>query len=298
MINRQIIKVLWGGIILFCFLITGILSAQNLSQDEIRQKMAKIRQSINWSDPDAAKKANEEIQNLSKQLMLSGKNKFAPDGLQNKEEEEKNVDFKMGLWKQMMKAASEGDSADILLGKPVREEIVEEYKEAESPKNITPEFLKEITYLVIDMSLSTVQRTIDLMQNYQSIKTLIITGGKHEVAVNLQDLLNRASKYPLVNLYIINFGHFVTKIPEQINQFSNLSNLGIFNNKISQLPKSISSFTKLDSLFIDINPITTLFPAINSMKNLKALGIAKTSISDAEIKKIQKLLPECKVIIK
>jgi len=298
MINRQFIKVLRGGIFLLCFLIAGSLSAQNLSPDQIRQKMAKIRQSTNWNDSSAANKANEEIQKLAKQLMLSGKNKFAPDKLQNKEEEEKNVDFKMGLWKQMMKAASEGESADILLGKPVREEIVEEHKEAESPKNITPEFLQEMTLLVIDMSLSTIQRTIDLMQNYQSIKTLIITGGKNGAPVNLQELLKRASKYPLENLYIINFGLFVTKIPEQINQFSNLSYLGMFNNKISQLPKNISSFTKLDSLFIDINPITTLFPAINSMKNLKTLGIAKTSISDAEIKKIQKLLPGCKVIIK
>jgi len=142
MINRQFIKVLRGGIFLLCFLIAGSLSAQNLSPDQIRQKMAKIRQSTNWNDSSAANKANEEIQKLAKQLMLSGKNKFAPDKLQNKEEEEKNVDFKMGLWKQMMKAASEGESADILLGKPVREEILRNIKKPNHQKTLLRSFYK------------------------------------------------------------------------------------------------------------------------------------------------------------
>lgn len=285
-------------ILFLCLLFAGNLIAQNQSPAELKKQMAKIRQSTDWNDPVAAKKANDEIKKLSKQLMMSGQNNNTSKDAQTKEEQEEGAEYKMKLWNQMMESAKDGENADILLGKPIRDEIVEEFKEDESPKNITPEFFKEMSVLVIDMSVPTVQRTIDIMQNYQSIKTLIITSGKSPVAVNLQDILNKASNYPLENLYIINFGHFVTKIPDQINQYAHLSTLGLFNNKISQLPKNINSLKKLDSLFIDINPINTLFPAINSMKDLKTLGIAKTSVSDAEIKKIRELLPNCEVKIK
>ena len=45
------------------------VSAQNSQPtDQIRQQMAKIRQSTNWDDPAAAKKANEEIKKLAIQL--------------------------------------------------------------------------------------------------------------------------------------------------------------------------------------------------------------------------------------
>ncbi|MCA2004784.1 MAG: hypothetical protein LDL01_03220, partial [Ignavibacterium sp.] len=129
-------------------------------------------------------------------------------------------------------------------------------------------------------------------------EVLIITSGNKITAVNLSDILKRASHYPLKELYIINFGQFVTSIPKEINQFKDLSTLALFNNNIKQLPEMKSFASKLDSLFIDKNPIGSVFPVISSMKNLKKLGIAKTSISDAEINKIEKLLPDCEVIIK
>lgn len=290
---------LMGVLIFFlCLFFISSLAAQNQSPAELKKQMAKIRQSTNWDDPVASKKANEEIKKLAKQLMLSGQNNNAPKDDQTKEQQEEGAEYKMKLWNQIWESAKQGEGGDILLGKPIREEIIEEFKEDESPKNINPDFLKEMTFLVIDMSIPTVQHTIDVMEYYKSIKTLIITSGKYPVAVNLQDILNKASKYPLENLYIINFGQFVTKIPDQVTHFPKLSTLGVFNNKISQLPKNINFLKGLDSLFIEINPISTLFPAISSIKNLKKLGIAKTSISDAEIKKIQTLLPNCEVIIK
>jgi len=155
-----------------------------------------------------------------------------------------------------------------------------------------------MTVLVIDMSLPTVQRTIDIMQNYKSIKTLVITGGEHGAPVDLPIILSRAAKFPLKNLYIINFRTFVGIIPTQVNQFTNLSSLGIFNNHISQLPDMSGLSSKLDSLFVDVNPLTTLLPNISSFKNLKKLGLGKTSVSEAEKNKIQGLLPNCKIVEK
>lgn len=282
------------------FLFAASVFAQQMDANQIKKRMSQIRKTTNWDDPAAAKKANDEIKELSKKLMLAGKNQNPTNQTDSLklEQEKENIDYKLKLMGQIHESVKQGEGGDILLGKPIREEIIEEFKEDESPKNINTDFLKEMTFLVIDMSVPTVQRTIDVMQNFKGIETLIITAGNKSAAVNLSDILKRASHYPLRELYIINFGQFVTSIPKEINQFKNLSTLAVFNNNINQVPEMKGFASRLDSLFIDINPVSSLFPAIGSMKNLKKLGIAKTSISDVEIKEIQKLLPDCEVIIK
>jgi hypothetical protein len=289
-------------IIVFLILITGayLLAQKDMTPQQIKDKMTKIRQSTDWSDPVASKRANEEIKKLSKQLMTSriNQNPTNQSDSVRAELQKENIENISKTWNQMMEAAKLGEEGDILLGKPVRNEITEDYKEDQSPKNYNPEFLKQMNLLVIDLSIPTVQRTIDVMQNFKGIEILIITSGNKSTTVNLPDILKRASQYPLKELYIINFGQFVTSIPKEINQFKNLSTLALFNNNIKQLPEMKSFASKLDSLFIDKNPIGSVFPVISSMKNLKKLGIAKTSISDAEINKIEKLLPDCEVIIK
>lgn len=296
--NLRSVNLILVLISLLCLLFANNLFAQNQSPEQIKKQMAKLRQSTNWDDPVAAKKANDEIKKLSKQLMLSGQNSNTSNDAQTKEEQEEGAEYKMKLWNQMIESAKGGENADILLGKPIKDEIAEDYKEDQSPKNINSEFLNQMNFLVIDMSVPTIQRTIDVMQNFKGIEVLIITSGNKITTVNLSDILKRASHYPLKELYIINFGQFVTSIPKEINQFKDLSTLALFNNNIKQLPEMKSLASKLDSLFIDKNPISSVFPAISSMKNLKKLGIVKTSISDAEIKKIEKLLSDCEVIIK
>jgi len=283
---------------LLFILISEKILAQDLTAKQIDQKMTEIRENTNWDDPAAAIIANDDIKKLSDQLLNLGKKKKDPKDVWIKSPAEQNQDYNVGIFKQMMKSVEQGKGADLLLGEPLRKEIVEEYKEDQSPKNLRKEYLQEMTVLVIDMSLPTVQRTIDIMENYKSIKTLVITGGEHGAPVQLNLILSRAAKFPLKNLYIINFRNFVSSIPTQVNQFTNLSTLGIFNNHISQLPDLNGFSSKLDSLFIDINPITTLYPKISSFKNLKKLGLGKTSISEAERNKIQSLLPNCLIVEK
>lgn len=288
-------------LILFAMTFSLSLMAQkNFTAQQIKDKMSKIREDTNWSDPVASKKANEEIKKLSKELMMLRVNKNPSnqtDSIQAELQKE-NIENISKTWNQMIESAKLGEEGDILLGKPVKDEIAEDYKEDQSPKNYNPEFLKQMNVLVIDMSIPTVQRTIDVMHNFTNIEILIITAGKGNVSVDLSSLLQKASHYPLKELYIINFGRFVNKIPENINQFKDLTTLGLFNNNLTKLPKSNAFALKLSSLSIDINPISTLFPDISSFKNLKTLSIAKTAITDAEIKKIKELLPECEIKIK
>jgi hypothetical protein len=270
----------------------------NMNADQIRQEIARVRHETNYNDPVKAKEANEKIKELSKQLIILSQTSDQKSNVPEKAKSEDEADFRIQLFDEMTRIVASDKNSEMDLALGLRNEIVEDYKEDESPKNIPPEFLQEMTLLVIDMSLPTIQRTIDLMQNYKSISTLVITGGKNGAAVNLTDLMTRAAKFPLKNLYIINFREFVTTIPEQVNQFKNLSTLAIYNNKISQLPNMSGCSAQLDSLFVDANPVATLFPVVSSMSKLKALGIAKTSVSPAEVNKIEALLPKCKILSK
>ena len=273
--------------------------AKQKSADELKKEMAQIRRSTDWGNQAAADSAQVKIEALSKQLMMIRKmeqQQQAGTTIDTAKIQE-DVDYKMKLWSQMMKMVDQGEGSEWDFAKPLRDEIVEAYKEDESPKNINSEVLKSVTVLRIDMSLPTVQRTIDVMQNFKGISTLIITGGENGAPVDLGIILSKAADYPLKTMYIINFRQFVSSIPQQINHFSQLQTVALFNNNLDQLPNMSGFSSSLDSLFIDINPLSTLFPQINSIPNLKKLGIAKTSISEAEIKQIQLLLPECKILL-
>lgn len=292
--------------ILLLFLVIGIsLYAQNTGTDaaSIRAQMSAIRKSTNWSDPAAAKTANAKIQELAAKLTSAlrqaNPNAAKPmDGMTKDEAadiQKETDDFNNELWKQMMKIVQEGGKGKWDLAEPLREEIVEEYKEDENPAIKNAEWLKSMTYLLINYSLPQVQVIIDQMPNFRGIKTLIITTEKPVTAPDLLQVLRNAKDYPLEELYVINFGPRLTSLPSAVADFPNLKILAIYNNGIGSLPAVISKLSGLSSLQIQDNPISTLQPVIASLKNLKELGLEKTKLTENEINQIQKSLPECKI---
>lgn len=295
-------------IILLLLVICLMVSAQNTGNDaaSIRAQMSRIRKTTNWSDPAAAKAANAKIQELAAKLTSSlrqGKPQTLPTGFEgiNAEEtakiQQENDDYSNKLWNQMMKIVGEGENGRWDLAEPLREEIVQEYKDDESLKVVSPEFLEEMTFLCIDMSMPGIQEVIDQMENYRSIKTLVITGGKNGVPVDLESLISKAAHYPLQHLYIINFRNFVTKIPQAISNFTDLTRLTLYNNKITQLPPGLGTLISLKMLYVDMNPIVAITPAISNL-SLDTLGIAKTQIGEDEINRIKQQLPNCKILLK
>jgi hypothetical protein len=285
---------------ILCFLI-GSLFAQNTNNAAaIRQQMAQIRKSTNWDDPAAAKKANAQIQELSKKMMMTGPDpaNLPPNLTEEQKEEAKkeSADDKMKMWGQIIKGVEQGENADILLAEPVREEIKEEYKKDDEPVTSSPMFQELMTMLFIDMSQPTVQTLIGQMENFKSIKTLIITGGKYGAPVNLEMLVSKAKNYPLEELYIINFRQFVTAIPKTVSSFKNLELLALYNNSISQLPPEISELVSLKKLYVDINPLVTLVPEIGALNKLDTLGAVQTRLPESEILRISESLPNCKIL--
>ena len=293
--NLRLDNIISGLILLLCLFFVNSVTAQNQNPKEIRQKMAKIRQSTNWDDPVASKKANDEIKKLAKQLMLGGQNNTSLKDDQTKEQQDEGVEYKMKLWGQIWESVRPGESGDILLGKPIREEIIEEYKEDEKIK-FGSLVSDELEILVIDMSNNGVQILIDNMDLFKSIKTLLITGGENCVPADLNLILKKAKQYPLTALYIVNFKNHVNSLPSEISNFQNLDTLGIFGNKLSSLPSSVEMLKKIKVLYLDNNPIKTLFPGIIKLKNLEKLGLINTSIPESELLKIKNLLPNCKVL--
>jgi len=296
--------------LLIFFLISLVLVAQNTNTEatQIKQEMAAIRRSTNWSDPAAAKEANAKLEALGAKLTQAlrrnnaaqqpaqGNTETSSDAKTEMEMQQEMDDYSNKLWSQMMKIVREGDEGKMDLAEPLRQEIAEDYREAEDPTVKNQEYLNEMTLLYIDMSLPTVQLVIDQMENYKAIQTLVITGGKNGAEVNLENLMDKAAHYPLQQLYIINFKEFVTKVPTGISHFSNLTYLALYNNKISQLCPEVSSITQLKSLYIDMNPVVALLPVIGTLNNLDTLGIAKTQITNDEINRIKQQLPNCKII--
>jgi hypothetical protein len=294
------------GFIVCMFLTVWQVKAQTDEVAKIRAQMAKIRQTTNWSDPAAAKKANEQISALAKKMIaVSYSDDDQKNGGKTSEDTKKTNELnqelttqKMDIIGQVMKAVGQGEDANILLADPLQKEIAEEFKEDESPAASNTEFLEKKQVLYIDMSLSTAQLVIDQMTDYKSVRILILTGGKKGAAVNLNDLFARASAYPLEELYVINFHHFVKSIPLSVTKFTRLTTLGLFNNQIGSLPQGLGTLTSLKKLYVDINPIQTLYPAITSMVKLDTLGVAQTKLPEAELAKIGKYLPNCKLLTK
>jgi hypothetical protein len=271
--------------------------------------MAKIRQTTNWDDPAAAKKANEEIRSLAKQLMSGGSQQFGAgsgsgnqsgqdtsnDGEELAEINQDMAQQKMDIFSQIWKAAAGGEGADILLAEPLREVIVNEYREEDNRQPIG--FVaEELEVLVIDVSMRGIQAVIDIMPLYKSVKTLVITNSQSPAPVDLTEILKNAADYPLDELYIVNLGIYVTKLPKEIRLFKNLKTLGIFNNQLTALPVEIEGMHGLKKLYADNNPMKTTFPALNTLKNLEELGLLNTEVPDSEIAMIENMYPACKVI--
>lgn len=285
-------------LLVICF--ATVAQNQDNSPASIRAQMSAIRKNTTWSDPVAAKAANAKIQELAAKLtqalrqgnpdanQINGMTKDESADLQKEAD-----DFNNKLWNQMMKIAREGGKWDM--AEPLREEIVQEYKDDEDPTVKNNEWLETMPTLVLNLSWPHIQLIIDQMTMFKGIKTLIITSDRKGTPVDLEKILKNAVDYPLEDLYIINFGSSVSALPECIGNFSNLTHMGLFNDNINQLPSSFSNLTGIQTLYLDINPVSSIIGEISQMKKLSELGIAQTKISADEISKISKLIPTCKI---
>ena len=87
----------------------------------------------------------------------------------------------------------------------------------------------------------------------------------------------------------------MTVLPASIGQLENLKVLNLANNQLKVLPAEIGQLTQLRKLNLKSNNLTSLPPELSGLKELKTLILTGNSIPPAEIARLQKQLPNCKI---
>lgn len=265
----------------------------------IRKELRALRKRTADNDPRVSARIDQLLKQLQK---LQGQRDAAESRARGEERPDDEGDdavmTREKSWEQTEKIVAKGKGAHIDLAEPVRKQIAEEYEEDRDKSIKNPAFYTELTLLIIDLSRKEAPTLIDLLDKFTSIRTLILTGGEHGAPVDLPFILNKAKKLPLTELYIFNFGGYLSSVPESVGVFTGLTRLSLFNNSITRLPAAVGNMKQLTVLHVDINPITTLLPTIGGLTGLTELGVGKTKISAAELGQLAMLLPSCRIVTK
>lgn len=100
----------------------------------------------------------------------------------------------------------------------------------------------------------------------------------------------------LTNLELLRLNsNRLTILPGSIGQLANLKWLDLTYNQLTTLPESIGQLTKLEELLLDDNKLTTVPESIAKLCRLKDIDLRNNPISPQEIKKLESLLPHCKI---
>jgi hypothetical protein len=246
------------------------------TQLRIAEEAQKIQSSTNWDNPEEARQARIKLGMLMQQA--------------DNEAGITSTEFPMDTTLQ----------APIVIGAEMAEqvtnEILRDFEMLEDVVEISDEYYKETTFLAIDLENPEPGFTLADLKNFPNVQVLFINGTKTGVEIDLNSLFIQLADKPVTELYLVRNYAGTRTIPESIGSLTKLKKLALYGNQINSLPGSIQNMTSLEELYIDMNPIEHLPVDINRLKNLKLLGIAKTGISESERLRIQKLVPDCKIL--
>jgi hypothetical protein len=262
---------------------------------QIRKEMARLRRSTNWDDPVEREHTNLKIQELADKLLKAQKQPPDPDPNTGASPSAEDEDPRMKILKSGLDSATASNGGDILLATTIRTEIVEAYRDDESPTVKNPQYAEELDVLVINLSLPIAPVLIRQMDRFKSIRTLIVTCNSTGAPVDLAQILEKARAYPLERLYITNFRNYVSAIPD-LSRFRELKVLALYGNDLHSVPPSVGALTHLQSLYLDLNPVASVVGAVRTLSGLAELGISKTAVSPEERKQIHQILPGCKLL--
>ncbi len=263
----------------------------------IKKKIGDVRKATNWDNPSEAKKANATIDSLSKLMSKAMMEQSIPAGetVEEKSVREENESYKEKLLEGIVKSAQKGKKADLLMGETA-EQMIDEFirQEEEKRKKKSPEYFEQMNFLCLDMSSPEVQAVIDQMDNFKGITVMLLTGGQYRRPADFSSIFSKAARYPLKELYIIDFENHLKEVPREVINYKELTTLVLFNNSIATIP-SLHSLQQLNTLQVDMNPVNTIYSSIRDLKQLVKLGTQKTGITDAERATIKKQLPNCHI---
>ncbi len=102
----------------------------------------------------------------------------------------------------------------------------------------------------------------------------------------------------LINITVLNLGSCgLEDVPDSISNLTKLKVIYLHDNQLCTIPKSIIKLINLESLFLDYNNINNIPDNISELVNLKQLRLHHNLLKREDIIKIQKLLPNCSILI-
>jgi len=243
--------------------------------------------------------AQLELDKAGKQFLDSLGIKFDPNDPDAELKAEKALkDMFVAQFDSAMKMAGKEVSDPYNTGK-LKEEITAELDEGGDTTNTDFEFMQVLPVLAINLDHPDPRfLSKDGFQLPNNLDLLFITGNGKAIPVDLNALFTMLSSRNINQLYLTKDKGGISEIPKEIGNLKNLRVLGLYGNNIAQLPASIGNLTQLEELYLDVNPIHQLPITIGALKKLKKLGIAKTQISAEEQVRLQKLLPNCQILLK
>ncbi|MCD4744869.1 MAG: hypothetical protein K8R58_01055 [Bacteroidales bacterium] len=87
----------------------------------------------------------------------------------------------------------------------------------------------------------------------------------------------------------------ITEIPKEIFELKNLQNLFLEFNEISEIPEDIRKLKNLKIFSIKYNKLTNIPESLSELKNLELINLKGNNISETDIEKLEKLLPDCEI---
>jgi Leucine-rich repeat (LRR) protein len=268
-------------LMIFCdFVSFGQQEEEKPTQQQLKtaEETERLMKSTNWDDPEEARKARIKLGSLFQQI----------DRESGVTTNEYPVDTTL--------------QSPIVIGAEMAEqltnEILNDFEMDEETGSITDEYYRETTILGIDLENPEPGFTLADLERFPNLQLLYLKGTKTGTEIDLGSLIGLLADKPITELYLVRNYAGTHMIPESIGKLSKLKKLALYGNQISSLPDSIQNLTGLEELYVDLNPIERLPDGINQLKNLKLLGIAKTGINENEKLRIQKSLPNCKILIK
>jgi Leucine-rich repeat (LRR) protein len=103
--------------------------------------------------------------------------------------------------------------------------------------------------------------------------------------------------YRLRDLKVLLLGsNKLTRVPAEIIFLKKLTALTFDHNQLAKVPSWVGELDSLHSLSLGFNKLTTLPPEIGKLSNLRLLDLTGNPMTEDEVEKISRLLPETNVV--
>lgn len=175
----------------------------------------------------------------------------------------------------------EGNGINIIAGVGVYQKLKELYLANNQVKDLEPVF--RLTNLeVLSTEYNTIQK-IEGIEQLKKLRYLNLTGCGIRTGFSSLALLNKLTDLNVAGNNISNIKPFTS--------IKTLTYLNLTDNKIKDL-SGIENLENLEQLYMTGNPIQDITPLMK-LKKLKSLYLNK--LKEADLKKLQKALPNCKI---